>query len=72
MNEREAMTLRIPSDLADELGLYRALTGVPANTLVVRLLTQFFAGAGRQEIVAAMTERARERYGMALDELDES
>lgn len=64
-----AITLRLPSELMDEIRLYRALTGTPGNELIVRLVRDFFAGTGRDELLRSMTDRAREQYGVALEEL---
>jgi hypothetical protein len=68
---REAMSVRLSVAQFEELALYRALTGTSANALIVRLITEFFEGPGREEIIQAMTKRATERYGTALRTLSD-
>ncbi len=36
-----------------------------------RLIRDFFDGPGREEIIRAMTERAKSKYGVALDKLSD-
>jgi hypothetical protein len=66
---RDAITVRLPADLHDDLRTYKAFTRKTVNDVVVTLIRDFFDGPGREEIARAMTERAKSRYGAALDKL---
>lgn len=66
---RDTLIVRLPADLHDELRTYKAFTRTPINEVVVTLIRDFFNGPGHEEIARAMTERARSKYGVALDKL---
>lgn len=68
-DDRDKLIVRLPAELHDELRTYKAFTRKPINEVVVDLIRDFFNGPGREEITRAMTERAKERYGVALDKL---
>lgn len=69
MAERDVLYTRLPPGMRDDLKLYALFTGRPVNEVVVRLIEEFLAGTGRDEIAAGMTRRAVERHGEALDKL---
>jgi hypothetical protein len=68
-DNRDKLIIRLPADLHDDLRTYKALTRKPINEVVVGLIREFFEGTGRDEITRAMTERAKKKYGVALDKL---
>lgn len=69
VTERNVLTVRLPAELHDDLRAYKLFAGESINDLVVRLISEFLAGPGREQIARGMTERARLRYGAALDKL---
>lgn len=66
---RDVLTVRLPSDLHEQLRAYKYFTGRSINDLAVDLIREFLAGPGREEISRGMTERAKGMYGEALDKL---
>lgn len=66
---RDTIIVRLPADLHDELRTYKVFTRKSINEVVVTLIRDFFDGPGREEIARAMTERAKSKYGVALDKL---
>lgn len=68
-DNRDTLIVRLPADLHDELRTYKAFTRTSINEVVVGLIRDFFNGPGREEITRAMTERAKQKYGVALDKL---
>lgn len=69
---REAFTVRLPAGYAQGLREYRLFTGTPASEVIERLVGDFLASPGREEIARGMTRRAQEMYGPALDKLADS
>ena len=69
VTERNVLTVRLPAELHEQLRAYKFFTHEPINELVVRLIAEYLAGPGREEIEKGMTERAKEMYGIALDKL---
>jgi hypothetical protein len=69
VTERNVLTVRLSPELHEQLRAYKFFTHRPINELVVRLIAEYLAGPGREEIENGMTERAKEMYGVALDEL---
>lgn len=68
-DKRDALLVRLPADLHDDLRTYKAFTRKPINEVVVGLIRDFLNGPGREEITRGMTERAKQRYGVALEKL---
>ena len=68
---RAVLTIRLPSDLHEQLRAYKFFAGRSINDLAVDLIREFLEGPGREEISRGMTERAKEMYGEALDKLAE-
>lgn len=65
----KALTVRLDDDMHRQLGIHRALTGEPAQTLVTRLLAEYLAGPGRDVLVAAGMDTTGKQYRVALDKL---
>ena len=65
----DQLIIRLPAELHEELRTYKLFTRKPINEVVVGLIRDFFDGSGRDEIARAMTVRAKEKYGVALDKL---
>jgi len=71
VTQRNVLTVRLPTELHEELRAYKLFAGRPINDVVVDLIREFLAGPGRDEIARGMTERAKSMYGETLDKLAE-
>jgi len=69
VTERNVLTVRLDPELHEQLRAYKYFTKTPINELVVRLISEYLSGHGREEIEQGMTDRARVTYGVALDKL---
>jgi hypothetical protein len=65
----KTLTIRVPEDLHEQLLTYKFFTGKSVNEVAVSCLGEFIAGAGADEMVAAMGDRARVDYALALAKL---
>jgi hypothetical protein len=71
VTQRDVLTVRLPTELHEELRAYKLFAGRPINDVVVGLIREFLAGPGGDEIARGMTARAKSMYGEALDKLAE-
>ena len=69
VRKAQALTLRLPPDVHDQLRAYSFFTRRSANELVTDLLRDFLAGAGRVELMSAMREQGMATHREALDKL---
>lgn len=68
--DRNVLTIRLPTELHEQLRAYKFFTDQPSiNGVVVELIRGFLSGPGHEEIARGMTARAKSTYGEALDKL---
>jgi hypothetical protein len=61
--------LRIPEEVAEQLRLLATVTGLPEQEHLRRAMRGYLETTGRHAEVTALTDRARERLRVVLDEL---
>ncbi|MGH3505004.1 MAG: hypothetical protein ACRDQA_29540 [Nocardioidaceae bacterium] len=66
---RQALTLRLPPELHDELRTYAFLTGNSINETITDVLANWIDNAGKDEMVRAATTRGHKSHRNALDKL---
>ena len=62
-------TIRVPTEVGDQLRLLATLTGTDEEEHLRRAVHVYLETAGRESEVAAFTGRARERLRAVLDRL---
>lgn len=67
--ERQSLSFRPPAALHKQLRIHAALTGRPINETMVKVLEEWMAGPGRDEMVDAAGEQAQRENRVALDAL---
>ena len=65
----QALTLRLPPDVHDQLRSYSFFTRRSANELITDLLRDYLAGKGRDELMTAMRDHGMSTHREALDKL---
>lgn len=65
----QALTLRLPPDVHDQLRTFAFYTRRSVNELMTELAREFLTGRGRDELMAAVADRGRAEHREALDKL---
>lgn len=71
-DEVTRMTLRLPTDLAENLRALVFLTHQSANSVIVEAVINYMETVGRDRMVAASTSDTVKRFGAILDKLGDS
>ncbi|KWX00183.1 hypothetical protein TH66_14915 [Carbonactinospora thermoautotrophica] len=69
ISERQALTLRLPPELHEQLRAYAFLTKRSINETLTRVIADWLAGPGKAEMVEAATKQGQEAHRVALDKL---
>lgn len=67
--DRQALTLRLPPELHDQLRTHAYLTRKSINETLTEVVTSWLNGPGRDEMIDAAGTDARDVHRVALDKL---
>ena len=65
----QQLTIRLPRDVGEAMGTLAVATGEPVDEHVLHALRDYLDECGHRAAVTGFTERARERFRPALDQL---
>ncbi|MDY6999016.1 MAG: DNA-binding protein [Actinomycetota bacterium] len=64
-----ALTLRLPTELAEALKNFAFVTDTSGNEVIKRALIEYLQAHGRPELVRAAFQKVLDQHGIALDKL---
>jgi hypothetical protein len=65
----QQLTIRLPRDVGEAMGTLAFATGEPVDEHVLHALRDYLDECGHRAAVTGFTDRARERFRSALDDL---
>ncbi|MQA01871.1 MAG: toxin-antitoxin system HicB family antitoxin [Streptosporangiales bacterium] len=68
-SERQALTLRLPPELHEQLRLYAFLTSQSINETVTGVVAEWLKEQGRTAMLDAAAEHGQQTHRIALDKL---
>lgn len=67
--DRQNFSLRLPSELHEQLRMHAFLTRKPINETLTKVIGAWLEGEGHREMVEAATVQAQHTHRVALDKL---